>query len=117
MSQQNKTYLRKGLKGDFMSKWCRKYKGDLQCKKYMVTCFVLMDEIDGYFEGKYEIAIHSWHADYHNPRFKVADSFSKYRYKMEFDNKKDANAVWSWIKSNEPTYKELEKIGFTKSVW
>lgn len=100
-----------------MSTWCRKYKGDLQCKKYMVTCFELMDDLDGYSEGKYQICVKSWYDDFYNKRFKRADSFSEHRYQMQFDNKKDVNAVWSWIKSNTPTYKELEKIGFIKSVW
>lgn len=100
-----------------MAKWCRNYKGDKECKEYMVTCHTLMDEIDGYCLGEYEIAIHSWHDDFHNKRFKTADSFSEYRYKKEFKDKKEANKVWQWIATTQPTYEQLEKAGFKKSMW
>lgn len=98
-------------------KWCRNYKGDYHAKKYMVTCHTLMDELDGYCLNEYEIDVHSWYDDFHNPKFKCAGSFSEHRYKMQFKDKKHAAAVWVWIVAKEPTYTELEKIGFTKSVW
>lgn len=100
-----------------MSKWCRNYKGDYQAKKYMVTCHELFDDLDGYSLGEYEISIHSWYKDFHNSRFMRADSFSEYRYKMQFKDRKAVNRVWLWITTNEPNYTELEKIGFMKSVW
>ncbi len=100
-----------------MSKWYRNYKGDYHGKNYMVTCHTLFDELDGYCLNEYEIAVHSWYKDFHNSRFMRADSFSEYRYKMQFKDKKHANAVWAYIVAKEPNYTELEKIGFTKSVW
>ena len=98
-------------------KWVKNYKASKDCEKYHVTGFVLMDELDGYFLGEYKIMIHSWHDDFYNKRFKTADSFSEYRYQMEFKSKNEVNKMWKWITENEPTYKELEKAGFTKSMW
>ncbi len=100
-----------------MAKWVRNYKGDKQCKDYMVTCFILMDEIGGYFLGEYEISIHSWHKDFYSKKFKTADSFSEHRYKKAFKDKSEANKIWKWITENEPNYKQLENAGFTKSMW
>jgi hypothetical protein len=76
-----------------------------------------MDEIDGYCLDEYEIAIHSWHDDFYSKRFKTADSFSEYRYKMEFKDKQQANQMWLWVIKTEPTYEQLEKAGFKKSIW
>lgn len=100
-----------------MDKWVRNYNGDLKCKEYAVTCFVLCDYEEGYKKGEFEICVKSWHDDLYSRGVKVADCFSEYRYKMVFKNKHEANKMWLWIKRNEPTYEELKAKGFKKSTW
>lgn len=90
--------------------------------EYAVTGFRLYDDTyygeDGMADSPYnlpldewEIIVESWEPCY-TYGGKVAGIMSRTRMKMDFKNQDEANRVWKFVKKNEPSYAQLEQMGF-----
>lgn len=103
-------------------RWKPVYTATLHMAEYAVTGFRLYDDAyygeDGMADSpstlpldEWNIIIESWEPCY-TYGGKVAGCMSRTRMKMGFKNRDETNRVWKFIKENEPTYAELEQMGF-----
>lgn len=104
-------------------KWSAIKKANIGCKEYAVFGYRLVD--DQYYgedgmadyptsmpQNEWELEICNWYDKGYGGR--VAGPASSTRYYKVFKDRNEANAMWKHIKTNEPDWESLKKLGFKR---